>query len=190
MVDLIRSSLRESAALLERVAEEMAPQIAEVAARAIACLQAGGKIALCGNGGSASQAQHLAGELIGRFRRERPAYAALALNTDTAILTALGNDYGYAEVFRRQVEGLLVPGDMLIALSTSGQAENILRAVEEAQRRGVVTVGFTAEGGGKLAEIADLCLRVPHRQTSTAQEAHLAIGHVLCDLIEAAMVAQ
>jgi D-sedoheptulose 7-phosphate isomerase len=188
MTDLIRSSLNESAALLQRVAAEMAPQIAEVAERAVACLQAGGMIALCGNGGSASQAQHLAGEFVGRFRRERPAYAALALNTDTAILTAIGNDYGYEEVFRRQVEGLLGPGDMLIALSTSGNAENIIRAVEEAKRRGVITVGFTAEGGGRLAEIADLCLRIPHHQTSTVQESHLAIGHVICDLVEATMV--
>jgi D-sedoheptulose 7-phosphate isomerase len=179
--------LRDTAGLLERVAEEMAPQIAQVAAEAVSCLRGGGKIALCGNGGSASQAQHLAGELVGRFRRERRAYAALALNTDTAILTAIGNDYGYEEVFRRQVEGLLKPGDMLVALSTSGDAENILRAVEEARRRGVVTIGLTGQSGGRLAGVADLCLRVPHAQTSTVQEAHLAIGHLLCDLIEQGM---
>lgn len=189
MIDTIQAGLHDSAALLQRVAEEMAPQIAAVAERALACLRGGGKIALCGNGGSASQAQHLAGELVGRFRRERPAYAALALTTDTAILTAIGNDYGYEEVFRRQVEALLRPGDLLIALSTSGNAENILRAVEEAQRRGVATVGFTGQGGGRLAEVADLCLRIPHPQTSTVQEAHLAIGHLLCDLVEAGMVA-
>lgn len=184
MIEAIQSGLRDTAALLERVAEEMAPAIAQVAEAALGCLRSGGKIALCGNGGSASQAQHLAGELVGRFRRERPAYAALALTTDTAILTAIGNDYGYEEVFRRQVEGLLVPGDLLIALSTSGNAENILRAVDEAKRRRVTTVGLTGQGGGRLAEVADLCLRVPHAQTSTVQEAHLAIGHLLCDLIE------
>ena len=187
MIDTIQSSLNGTASLLQRVAAEMAPAIAEVAERMIACLRGGGKIALCGNGGSASQAQHLAGELIGRFRRERPAYAGLALTTDTAILTALGNDYGYEEVFRRQVEGLLRPGDLLIALSTSGNAENILRAVAEANQRGVVTVGFTGEGGGRLADLADLCLRVPNPQTSTVQEAHLAIGHLLCELVEAAL---
>lgn len=184
MVEAIQTSLRSTAALLEQVAQEMAPAIAQVAETALRCLRGGGKIALCGNGGSASQAQHLAGELVGRFRRERPAYAALALTTDTAILTAIGNDYGYEEVFRRQVEGLLAPGDLLIALSTSGNAENILRAVDEAKRRGVMTIGLTGQGGGRLAEVADLCLRVPHTQTSTVQEAHLAIGHLLCDLIE------
>ncbi len=184
MVRVIQAGLRETAALLERVAEEMAPAIGQVVEKALDCLRSGGKIALCGNGGSASQAQHLAGEMVGRFRRERPAYAALALTTDTAILTAIGNDYGYEEVFRRQVEGLLVPGDLLIALSTSGNAENILRAVDEAKRLGVITVGLTGQGGGRLAEVADLCLRVPHAQTSIVQEAHLAIGHLLCELIE------
>lgn len=187
MQAVIRDSLQTSAGLLQAVAEKMAPQIAEVAQRTIACLRQGGKIALCGNGGSASQAQHLAGEIVGRFRRERPALAALALTSDTAVLTAIGNDYGYAEVFRRQVTGLLKPGDMLIALSTSGSAENILRAVEQARSQGVYTVGLTGENGGKLASVADLCLRVPHSQTSTVQEAHLAIGHVLCELIEAAL---
>ncbi len=183
----IQSGLNNTASLLQRVAAEMAPQIVSVAERMLACLRDGGKIALCGNGGSASQAQHLAGELVGRFRRERPAYAALALNTDTAILTAIGNDYGYEEVFRRQVEGLLKPGDMLIALSTSGNAENIIQAVVEAKQRGVVTVGLTGQGGGRLAETAGLCLCVPHTQTSTVQEAHLAIGHLLCELVEAGM---
>jgi D-sedoheptulose 7-phosphate isomerase len=185
--DTIQTALQDSAALLQRVAAEKASEIAEIAARMLACLRAGGKIALCGNGGSASQAQHLAGELVGRFRRERAAYAALALNTDTAILTAIGNDYGYAEVFRRQVEGLLGPGDLLIGLSTSGNAENIVRAVEEARRRGVTTVGLTGASGGRLAEVADLCLCIPHAQTSTVQEAHLAVGHLLCDLVEAGM---
>ena len=188
MIETIQIGLRDTAALLERVAEEMAPQIAEVAERALACLRGGGTIALCGNGGSASQAQHLAGEFVGRFRRERPAYAGIALNTDTAILTAIGNDYGYEEVFRRQVEALLGEGDMLIGLSTSGNAENILRAVAEAKTRGVVTVGFTGAGGGKLAGAADLCLKVPHPITSVVQEAHLAIGHLVCELVEKGMV--
>lgn len=187
MIDRIRASLFESADLLCRVGETLPPDIALVADRLTACLRAGGTVALCGNGGSASQAQHLAGELVGRFRRERPAFRALALTTDTAILTALGNDYGFADIFRRQVEGLLRSGDVLICLSTSGNAENLLKAVEEAKSRGVLTVGLTGETGGKLAQQADLCLRIPHAQTSTIQEAHLAIGHLLCDLVESAL---
>ena len=187
MQEVIRKSLQESANLLHVVADQMSPQIAEVAERAIACLRQGGKIALCGNGGSASQAQHIAGELVGRFRRERQALAALALTTDTGVLTAIGNDYGYEEVFRRQVQGLLEAGDMLISLSTSGNAENVLRAVEQAKSQGIYTVGLTGESGGKLAAVADVCLRVPHSQTSTVQEAHITIGHLLCEAVEVAL---
>jgi D-sedoheptulose 7-phosphate isomerase len=187
MDDQIRAALTDSADLLRAVGETLTPRIAEIAERLIACLRAGGTIALCGNGGSASQAQHLAGEFVGRFRRERPAFRAIALTTDTAVLTAIANDYGYAEVFRRQVEALLGPGDVLICLSTSGNAENILNAVAEARDRGAFALGLTGESGGELAKSADLCLRIPHHQTSTIQEAHLAIGHILCDLVEAAL---
>ncbi len=187
MEDTVRQRLTETSAVLERVAEEMGPQITEAARRCLECLRAGGKILLCGNGGSASQAQHLAGELVGRFRRERRGLPALALTADSAILTAVGNDYGFEEVFRRQVEALACPGDVLIALSTSGNAPNVLRAVEEARARQVYTIGLTGQPGGRLAQAADLCLCVPHRQTSTVQEAHLAIGHLLCELIEAGM---
>jgi D-sedoheptulose 7-phosphate isomerase len=183
MDELILASLRELAALLTAV-EALTPEIADLATRMAECLRRGGTVALCGNGGSASQAQHLAGELVGRFRRERPAFKALALNTDTTILTAIGNDYGFDEIFRRQVEGLLGAGDLLLCLSTSGNAENVLRAVEEGRSRGVFTAGLTGESGGKLAQAADLCLKIPHHQTSTIQEAHLAIGHILCDLVE------
>jgi len=187
MEDKIRQSLAETAEVLKCVADDMASQIAEAARRCLECLRAGGKILLCGNGGSASQAQHLAGELVGRFRRERRGLPALALTADSAILSAIGNDYGFEEVFRRQVEALARPGDVLIALSTSGNAPNVLGAVEEARARHVYTLGLTGEPGGRLAQSADLCLCVPHRQTSTVQEAHLAIGHLLCELIEAGM---
>ena len=188
MEQQIAAALQDSAQLLSRVGETLAPEIARVAELATACLRAGHTIALCGNGGSASQAQHLAGELMGRFRRERPAFRALSLTTDTAVLTALGNDYGFEEVFRRQVEGLLGPGDMLICLSTSGNAENIRRAATEARARQVTVIGLTGETGGKLLPLADVCLKIPHSQTSTIQEAHLAIGHILCDLVEEGMV--
>ena len=190
MEQLIRAALLESSQLLAAMGESLASEVAEVTQRAIDCLRGGHLIAFCGNGGSASQAQHLAGELVGRFRRERVAFRAISLTTDTAVLTAIANDYGYEEVFRRQVEGLLEPGDMLVCLSTSGNAENILRAVADCKSRGILTVGLTGETGGKLAEIADLCLKVPHRQTSTIQEAHLAVGHVLCDLIEKSLAAR
>lgn len=187
MPDEIRESLLESAALLQRVAEELPEEVVQVAEMIIGALKAGGKVAFCGNGGSAADAQHLAGELVGRFRKERKAYAALALTTDTSTLTAIGNDYGFAEVFARQVEGLLGPGDALVAISTSGNADNCVRAVQVARERGVATIGLTGEGGGRLAETCDLCLRIPHTVTAHIQEAHIAIGHVLCGLIEQAL---
>ncbi len=184
----IRDVLLESAAVKQRAAEEMVPAIAQVARRVIAALRAGGTVAFCGNGGSAADAQHLAGELVGRFRRERPGYSAIALTTDTSILTAIGNDYGFGEVFARQVEGLLRAGDVLIALSTSGNAPNCVRAVEAARARGAVTIAMTGEGGGRLGELCDLCLCVPHATTARVQEVHITIGHVLCGLIEDALV--
>ena len=128
--DLIRANLLASASLLQTVADQLSPGLALAAERAVACLRAGGKLAFCGNGGSATQAQHLAGELVGRFRRERPGLAALAFTADGPLLTALGNDYAFDDVFRRQVEALLRPGDLLVVLSTSGNSPNVVRAAD------------------------------------------------------------
>lgn len=184
MTHTIRDSLLEAAALTQRVADELADDIAEVARFVTAYLEMGGTIAFCGNGGSAADAQHLAAELVGRFLLERPAYAAIAFTTDTSILTAVGNDYGFDEVFARQAEALLGQGDVLIAMSTSGNAANCVRAVRVASEKGVMTIGMTGERGGQLGEICDLCIRVPHESTPRIQEAHITIGHVVCELVE------
>ena len=150
-------------------------------------LRAGGKVMFAGNGGSAADAQHWAGELVSRFYYDRPGLAAIALTTDSSILTAIGNDYGYDYTFARQVEALGRTGDVLVAISTSGNSPNIIRAAEAARARGVAVVGFTGEGGGKLAPLSDICFRVPSTETPRIQEGHEFIGHLLCALIEAEM---
>ena len=150
-------------------------------------LRAGGKVMFAGNGGSAADAQHWAGELVSRFYYDRPGLAAIALTTDSSILTAIGNDYGYDYTFARQVEALGRTGDVLVAISTSGNSPNIIRAAEAARARGVAVVGFTGEGGGKLAPLCDICFRVPSTETPRIQEGHEFIGHLLCALVEAEM---
>jgi D-sedoheptulose 7-phosphate isomerase len=149
-----------------------------------ASLHAGGKILWCGNGGSAGDSQHLAAELVGRFRRERRGLFSMALTTDTSILTSVANDYGYVAVFSRQVEALGAPGDVLVGISTSGNSPNVVAAMEAARAQGLVTVGFTGRGGGKMAGLADHLFTVPSRDTARIQEAHILAGHVLCDWIE------
>lgn len=150
-------------------------------------LDNGGKLMFAGNGGSAADAQHWAGELVGRFYYERPGLAAMALTTDASILTAVGNDYGYDHVFARQIEALGKAGDVFIAISTSGNSPNILRAAETARECGINLIGLTGQGGGKLAGLCDICFRVPSNETPRIQEGHEFIGHVLCALIEARM---
>lgn len=164
------------------------PTIETVAERLITCVKQGGTVFWMGNGGSAADSQHLAAEFVGRFRRERPAFASIALTTDTSILTAVGNDYGYDEVFRRQVEALCEPGDVVVGISTSGNSENVLRAIEAATEIGSYTVGLTGRGGGALAARADKCLSVPSEETTRIQEAHILIGHVLCERVEQTLV--
>jgi D-sedoheptulose 7-phosphate isomerase len=149
-----------------------------------AALRAGRKILWCGNGGSASDSQHLAAELVGRFRRNRRALASVALTTDTSILTAVANDYGYEAVFSRQVEALGVPGDVLVGISTSGNSENVFAAMKVAREQGLVTVAFTGTGGGRIAPMADHLFAVSSRDTARIQEAHALAGHMLCDWIE------
>ena len=169
---------------------QLAPEIAAAAQMMIDCLRGGGLVAFCGNGGSAADSQHLSGELISRFRRERAAFRGLALTTDTSILTAIGNDYGYEKVFARQVQGLMSEGDLLVLISTSGKAENCLVAVEMARSLGVKTLALTGATGGELAACVDLCLRVPSSDTPRIQEAHITIGHIICDLVEAALAGE
>ena len=150
-------------------------------------LRAGGKVMFAGNGGSAADAQHWAGELVSRFYYDRPGLAAIALTTDSSILTAIGNDYGYDYTFARQVEALGREGDVLVAISTSGNSPNILRAADAARTRGMQVIGFTGRGGGKLAPMTDLCFRMPSDETPRIQEGHEFVGHLLCALIEAGL---
>jgi len=166
-------ALSSQLSVLEKIAVEMT--------RAIC---AGNKILWCGNGGSAADSQHLAAELVGRFRRERRGLASIALTTDTSILTAVGNDYGYEKVFQRQVEALCVNGDVLVGLSTSGNSRNVCAAIETARRFGAFTVALTGQSGGAMAKLADIALQIASNDTARIQEAHILCGHMLCDSIE------
>ncbi len=166
--------------------KSMAPEIARAASLLIGCLKSGGKILICGNGGSAADAQHIAAELVGRFRRERNALPAVALTTDTSILTALANDYSFDRVFSRQVEALGRPGDLLLAISTSGNSPNLVRAVGAARAAGMKTFALLGKDGGKLAGEVDLALVVPDDDTARIQEGQAVIYHILCDLVEEA----
>lgn len=162
-------------------------QIVDAVELCVTALRGGRKILFAGNGGSAADAQHWAGELVSRFYYDRPGLPAIALTTDTSILTAIGNDYGYDYTFARQVEALGQAGDVFVAISTSGNSPNIIRAVDAAKARGVKVIGFTGQGGGKLASLADLCFQVPSNETPRIQEGHEFIGHLLCGLIEQEM---
>jgi D-sedoheptulose 7-phosphate isomerase len=155
----------------------------------IASLKQGGKVLLVGNGGSAADAQHIAGELVSRFAFDRPGLPAIALTTDTSILTAIGNDYGYERLFARQVQALGRAGDVLIAYSTSGKSPNILLALHEAREKGLCCVGFTGNRGGPMRDVCDHLLEVPSADTPKIQEGHLVLGHILCGLVETAMFA-
>lgn len=166
-------TLSRDGELLEQIARQMTT-----------ALLAGKKIFWCGNGGSAADAQHLAAELVGRFLRERRALPSLALSTNTSILTAIGNDYGYEHVFRRQVEALCSEGDVVVGISTSGNSPNVCLALEASRKQGCITVAFTGREGGKAAQIADFALRAPSNETPRIQEAHILCGHILCDWIE------
>lgn len=180
-----QAHLLASAEVQRATAAGCLPSIVAAAAAIAAAFEAGGKLLLCGNGGSAAQCQHIAAELVGRLTRdvERRALPAIALTTDTALLTACGNDFGFETVFARQVEALQRPGDVLLAISTSGDSPNVVRAVEAARAAGLRTIALIGQGG-RLAELAEVVIAVPSTSTQHIQEAHLAVGHVLCDLVE------
>ena len=189
MSGTVQAAILRSAAVLERMAAD-APACATIEAiidTAVASLRAGGKLLFCGNGGSAADAQHWAGELVARFMYDRPGLAAIALTTDSSILTAVGNDYGFDYGFARQVEALGHPGDVLFAISTSGRSANVLAAARAAKALGMTVAGFTGEGGGPLAELAAHCLRAPTGVTPQVQEAHEVAGHIICAAIESRM---
>lgn len=178
------AELIEGSEVLRQTAYALAPAIVIVAEHIISALQAGGKLMTCGNGGSAADAQHFAAELVGRFRRERPGWSAMALTVDASVLTSLSNDFGFEQVFARQVQALGRPGDILVAISTSGQSKNVLAAVEVASALGIRTVGLTGEGVSELGRVVDHHLAVPSANTAFIQQGHMAVIHALCELIE------
>ncbi len=188
MVDLkeqLAESIRVKSALLAD-AERMA-DVVRAAQLCVTSLRGEGRVLVAGNGGSAADAQHFAGELVSRFYFDRPALASIALSTDTSILTAIGNDYGYELVFSRQIEANGRAGDVFVAISTSGNSPNILRAIEAAKARGLVVIGLTGDTGGKMASLCDVCLRAPSTSTPRIQECHLVMEHFSCAYIEDAI---
>ena len=183
-IDLIKSSLREGADLRTMIARNCSVAIFEAAEVITTCLRAGGKLLLFGNGGSAADAQHLAAEFVGRFVRERPGLPAIALTTDSSILTAVGNDYGFDQIFARQVQALGCPGDVAIAISTSGNSPNVIEGVKAAKRGDLKTIGLSGQDGGLLAKEADIAITIASRSTARIQECHISVGHLLCELTE------
>jgi len=184
MIERIRTAVAESLRVKEAFFSAHEQKIAEVAAEICRALEGGNKVLLYGNGGSAADAQHIAAEWVGRFSRERRPLAAIALTTDTSILTSLGNDYGFEQIFARQVRALGRPGDISIAISTSGNSPNVCIASGAAGELGLVTVGLTGGDGGKLAGIVRHPLIVPARSAARIQEVHIMIGHILCQLVD------
>ena len=183
----IQQQFFDSADLKYQSAEALTRPIADAVNAVVGCITAGGKVLACGNGGSASDAQHFAAEFVGRFERERPGLAAIALTTDSSILTAIANDYDFTQVFAKQVQALGAPGDVLIALSTSGNSANVLAAVDAARARDMTVIALTGRGGGKLREKlleTDVHICVPHERTARIQEVHILALHCLCDAVD------
>jgi D-sedoheptulose 7-phosphate isomerase len=182
----ITQEIQESIAVKEQLARGSAEGIAEAAGVILTRLQAGGKLIALGNGGSAADAQHIAAEFVGRYRVDRKALAAIALTTDSSALTAIGNDFGFDKVFSRQLEAIGEGGDVVLAISTSGNSPNVLRALESAKKLGMVTIGLSGKSGGKMRGLTDICLCVPSDCTPRIQEAHTLIIHILSGIVEGA----
>jgi D-sedoheptulose 7-phosphate isomerase len=187
MINEIRKQLQEHRALIEILEREIAPTIAEMSSMISSALSSGSKLLIMGNGGSAADSQHFAAEIVGRFKMERKALPAIALSTDTSILTAIGNDYGFESIFSRQVEALAAPGDIVIGLSTSGNSQNILKALKIARDCGCNTIGILGKDGGSIKEVCDLALVIPSTNTPRIQEGHITVIHIVCDLVEKAL---
>lgn len=186
MNNLIVDRFNESIQVKQAISKDKAlvDHIYSLSVRIAAILQSGGKIVLCGNGGSASDALHFAGEIVGRFIKERTPWPAVVLNSDVATMTAIANDYSYDEVFSRQAQAHLSSNDIFIGISTSGNSENIISAVEEARKKGVVTAALLGKGGGKLKDLVDYPVIVPSSNTARIQESHITIIHCICELVE------
>ncbi len=186
MKDYIRAQVKDSISVKERYLADEAnvAQLEKICADLIAAYRAGKKTLIAGNGGSAADAQHIAAEFVSRFYFDRPALASIALTTDTSALTAIGNDYGYELLFSRQLEANAQPGDIYIAISTSGNSKNVIHSLEVAKKIGLKTIGLTGMKGGKMAEMVDYCIRVPSDETPRIQECHILIGHIMCAAVE------
>lgn len=183
-INFLQDELAQHQAVFNQLIN-LLPQISTVGQRLRDCLKQGGKILLMGNGGSAADSQHIAAEIVGRFKKERPGLPAIALTTDTSIITSVGNDYGYDFIFARQIEALCRPEDVVIGISTSGNSKNVVRAVQTAKAMGATTIGLTGGTGGILETLCDFSIIVPSAETARIQEAHIFIGHSLCSLLEA-----
>jgi len=187
MIDDIRKQLQDHRALIDLLEQDLVPLIAEMSSLISAALTNGSKLLVMGNGGSAADSQHFVAEIVGRFKMERRALPAIALSTDTSILTAIGNDYGFESIFSRQVEALAAPGDIVVGLSTSGNSPNVLKALRVARDRGCRTIGLLGKDGGSIRTVCDLALVVPSTDTPRIQEGHITIIHIVCDLVEKAL---
>ena len=186
MKERVEQAIEKHEAAVRALSGESA-LLVEMAERLVSCVRDGGRIYVLGNGGSAADAQHIAAELVGKYRRDRRGFPAVALTTDTSLLTAVSNDYGFEAVFERQVEALVGAGDVVWVLSTSGNSENVLRAAERAKQAGAVVMGFTGGSGGKLKERCDLCLVVGAQTSDRIQEVHQLAYHVICEMVEEAL---
>jgi D-sedoheptulose 7-phosphate isomerase len=183
MDSIIKNALKEHELLIGQL-ESLLPQIKKAAQASIDALKNGGKIMLCGNGGSAADSQHLAAELVGRFKKNRAPLAAIALTTDTSIITAVGNDFGFDSIFKKQVQALANKNDILIAISTSGNSQNIIEALKVAQEKNIFTIGLLGKDGGAIKKHVDLELIINAENTARIQELHILIGHIICEIIE------
>lgn len=189
MKERITQNIRQSIAVKEAVLGGLLPEIEKAAGAITACVKAGNKLLFFGNGGSASDSQHLAAEFVGRYEKERRALPAIALSVDTSILTAVGNDYGFDQVFARQIAALARKGDVAVAISTSGHSKNVIEAVKKARELGVYVIGFLGRDGGALKSMVDLPIVIPTQKTSRIQECHIMIGHILCECVDESLSA-
>jgi D-sedoheptulose 7-phosphate isomerase len=182
----IRNQIKSSYEIKQKIynSSEILQQIESVSKKIIEAYKYGNKTLIAGNGGSAADAQHIAGEFVSKFYFDRPGLASLALTTDTSIITAVGNDYGFKKLFSRQIQANGIKGDVFIGISTSGNSENIVEALKECTMKGITTVGLTGENGGLMKELCDYCICVPSCETPRIQEAHILIGHIICAVVE------
>ncbi len=186
MSDFVRNYIKDTVEIRRNILEneKILTQIEDVSSVIVNALKSGNKILLCGNGGSAADAQHIAAEFVGRFKVERNPLPAIALSTDTSLITAVGNDYGFEFIFSRQVQALGSAGDVLVGISTSGASENVVNAMMEAMKKNIHTIGFTGAKISMISDIADITLKVPTFETSKIQEAHIMFGHIICAIVE------